>query len=34
LLVAGMRPVESTTAMLTEKPLTPAEIRKISGALR
>ena len=34
LLVAGMRPVGPTGAVLTEKPLTQAEIRKISGARR
>jgi AcrR family transcriptional regulator len=34
LLIAGMRPAGSTAAILTEKPLTPAEIRKISGAAR
>jgi AcrR family transcriptional regulator len=34
LLLAGMRPVGSTAAILTEKPLTQAEIRKISGADR
>jgi AcrR family transcriptional regulator len=34
LLVAGMRPAGSAVAPLTEKPLTPAEIRKIGRAVR
>jgi AcrR family transcriptional regulator len=34
LLLAGMLPAGSTAAMLTETPLTQAEIRKISGAVR
>jgi AcrR family transcriptional regulator len=34
LLLAGMRPAGSTAANLTEKPLTQAEVRQISGTMR
>jgi AcrR family transcriptional regulator len=34
LLLAGIRPAGLTAATLTEKPLTPAQIREISGAVR